>query len=410
MNLIVMDSLQAGRGSNDGMCFMNIAINIDVEMKSRLKLPSLERLSVMLATFTLISGQSLADTWQHTITYDASTEYETNPLLLPANPGGVTLASFSPKYALSGTSGLNAIQGGIGLHVVESSDTVLARNRVDPNASLNWKHQSNVGQFGILASYDAISTRITTFDTTTGLASSDLTGLVSEDSTRYTRAFSANWSKSVSEKGTLSADGGYSSDTFTNALYVNYATKSGDLKYEHALSENFMAFVSLSYIEQIPVGIATTSRVNPMFGVDLNLSGNLEARLAEGRSRGDGADNFQAVASMKYRGQLDDLELNAARLTTPSGLGDFVTYNQANANWTHHLRERTRAGVRVGWRENVSITDDTYRSMDLWLHEDLTGNWEFRTHCLHGFHVGGGVGPASSNELGIALVYSRPEF
>jgi hypothetical protein len=55
------------------------------------------------------------------------------------------------------------------------------------------------------------------------------------------------------------------------------------------------------------------------------------------------------------------------------------------------------------------VTDESYRTADLWVQRDLDAAWSARVHVQRRMREMGGVA-ASSNLAGLSLVYTRSNF
>lgn len=360
----------------------------------------------MLAGLILCTGLGWADSWQHAATSRVSTEFDTNPDMSPTHRDGIWRALFEPSYTLTRTTGADELKAGLALQVARSSNKTLSVDREDPSVFLDWRRGSDAGEFGVSARYDEVATRAN---------ETDATGLVFIDSTRASRTLSANWSKALSERSTLSMNGVHTGVSYKGGgAYVDYATLSTGMKFSYDWSESVAPFLSVSNVDQSSAGGGSSSRnTNALFGLSLKVSERLDCTIQAGKSKGSGTSSYdgsQGGVSVRYSGQLTQLALNADRQISPSGLGGLVTADQVSGSWSHELSEHSSAGMNMGWRKNRSITDDVNRTTDVWLQRDLNSFWVVRTHYLHRTREGGGTGGAASDLLGLALVYTRSDF
>ncbi|MBI5659252.1 MAG: hypothetical protein HZC43_06820 [Nitrosomonadales bacterium] len=364
--------------------------------------PRFAGLTFFLAVHMLWAERGWADPWQHVVTSSISAEYETNPAMSPASQGSIRRAVFAPGYTLARTDGANEWRAGLTLQVARSSNTALSLNREDPGVFFSWHRQGDAGGFGISARYDEAATRAT---------EAGVSGPVAVDGTRTSRTLSATWSKPLSERGTLAADGAYTDISYDGGTYVDYATRSGGLKLTYDWSESVAPFLNLTYSDQTPSGGGLSGhRTGSMLGLNLKISERLDGTVQAGNSMGGGASSSsQYGVTAQYAGQRNRLALNANRQTSPSGLGNFVTSDQMNGDWSHELSERSRAGINLGWRKNRSVTDETNRTMGAWVQRDLDASWAARAHYQRRVREGSGIG-ASSNLIGISLNYNRSSF
>jgi hypothetical protein len=365
------------------------------------------RLSIILAALAFYSGQGWADSWQQVGSARVSTEYDTNPAMSPTYRGDVWRALLEPSYTLMGRVGANELQAGLALQIARSSNQTLSQDREDPRVFLDWRRQSDAGEFGMSAKYDEVATRT---------AEIDNTGPGFADSTRASRTMSGSWNKALSERSTLTADGAYSDVSYKGGAlggtFVDYATRSGDMMFSYAWSERSAPFLKMSYADYEPTSGNPLSRsASAILGWNWKVSDYLEGTLQVGKSKvSDTKMGSQGTAAVQYTGQRTGLVLNAGRQVSPSGLGGFVTVDQANGNWSYALNERSKTGIDLGWQNNHFVTDIINRTAGAWLQHDLNSFWGARTYYQHRIIEQGGVGRAFSNILGITLVYTHADF
>lgn len=358
----------------------------------------------MLVVLVFYSGQGWPAAWQQAGSARVSTEYVTNPAMIPAyRAGGIWRSIFAPSYNLKRISGANELNAGLALQVARSSNQTLSQNRENPSVFLGWRQQSDTGELGLTAQYDEASTRYTQID---NIGS----GFV--DSTRASRTISGNWSQELSQQNTLSADGAYQHVSYKGGPFVDYANQSAGLKFSHAWNERNTLFFGLSHLKYVPVGGNPSSRVaSAILGWEWKAAEYLGGSLQAGKTKSSDIETgTQGAATVRYTGQRTGLNLNAARQISPSGLGGFVTNDQVNGGWSYDLGERSRAGIDLGWRKNQSVTDIVSRTRGAWLQRNLNSFWEMRMNYLHSSREGGAAGGASSDMLGISLIYTHSDF
>lgn len=363
-----------------------------------------DKLSILSAVLLLHSGQVLADSWQQTGTVKASTEYDSNPALSPNNPRSAWRYLFEPGYNLAGRLGENEMKTGLALQIARSSNETLIHRRESPSAFIDWLRNSNAGEFGITARYAEISTRDAGFD---------VTAQVPVDSTRSARNLSGRWNKALSERSTLSVDGSYENVSYTGGIFVDYITRSENMIFSYDLSERNTPFLKFSHIGYEPTADHSLSSFsNTLFvGWNRKFSDYVEGMLQVGRSKfSDDRLVTQGAATIRYAGQRTGLGLSAERLVSPSGLGGFVTVEHISANLNYALSESSKTGIDLGWRETQFDTNNINRTASMWLQHDLNPFWELRTYYLRRTFEQVGADVASSNLLGLSLVYTHNDF
>jgi hypothetical protein len=366
------------------------------------------KMPVLLSGLMLYAGQGRADTMHQTWSVFASEEYVTNPLLNPADQSqSVWRSTLAPNYMLTDTLDADVLNAGLGIMFVRSSNTNLVANRNSPTASLGWKRMGDKGEFGISTKYN----RDSTFLTEPGA-----TGVVSANSTRTSRDLSADWIRELSQRTTLTLNGGYTKVTYSGSgnstTLSDYTSKSGGMKLNYALSEHSATFVNLSYVNRVPTGNGNDShQYNARLGLDWNASEHIDWSLQAGPSKlesaGTSTTSTQGGMTMNYKEQRVNLALSANRQSTPSGLGAIVTADQANANLSYDLSERNQTGLDLGWRKSNYQTGNEYRSAGIWLHHDISTYWGLKTYFNYNTSAWGGSNTATSKILGLSLAYTN---
>jgi hypothetical protein len=345
----------------------------------------------------------LADTWQQAGSARVSAEYETNPAMSTTHPDKIWRALVEPSYTLTDTFGANVLNAGLGLQIARSSNKTLSQDREDPNAFLDWRRQSDVSEYGISAKYDEIATRNAPIDNA-------VPGYT--DSTRASRTISGNWSRTLSERVTLSLTGVHSYVFYKGGTYINYFTRSGEMTFSYALSERSSTFLRTSYQNYEPAGSNLHSQfASVQIGWNWKVSDYLEGTLQAGRSKISGPMyGKQGSVILRYTGPRSRLALNAGREVTPSGLGSFVTVDQVSGNWDYDLSDLSKTGIDLGWYKSHFGPGSISRITGAWLQHDLNSSWAARASYQLRINEWGGVGRASSNILAFSLVYTRPDF
>lgn len=357
----------------------------------------------MLAALMFFPAQTWASSWQQALSARASAEYDTNPTMDPANRDAIWRTTFAPSYTLKRAGDANELSAGLAAQIARASNKTLSQDRDDPSVFLDWRRQSNTGELGLSARYDEVGTRF---------AEIDNTGPGFTDSTRATRTISGNVSESLSERSTLALNGAFNDVSYKGGSFIDYVTRSAGMRFSYDWSERSVPFLRMSYTDTRSAGSNALSRfANALLGWNWKVEDYLEGTLQAGRSKTSGAGVAkQAAAEMKYTGQRSGLVLNADRQVSPSGLGGFVTVDQVKGSWSYTLSERSNTGIDLEWRKSHVYTGIINRTSGAWLQHELNSFWGMRMYYLHKISERGGVGAATSDILGLALVYTHTDF
>ena len=360
-------------------------------------------LPIMLSVLMLHSAQSWAGAWQQAASARVSTEFDTNPLLSPSQPAKLWRTIFEPGYILKRVGNTNDLNAGLALQMVRTSNQTLSQNREIPSAFINWQKLSETGGFGLSARYDEAETRITELDST---------GLIYTDSTRASRAMSGNWSEALTERSNLTLNAAYNDISYNAGPFFDYVTRSSDMKFSYAWSESITPFIRMSYSDSEQAGSNTLNRhTSALLGWNWKVADYLEGSVQAGKSKTSGTSTGkQGAVEVKYTGQRYGITLNADRKVIPSGLGGFVTIDQAQGGWNYALAERGSAGIDLGWSKHYSDIGLISLTAGSWVQYQLYTNWVARAHYQHKKVERGGFDAATANVLGLSLVFSRTDF
>jgi hypothetical protein len=373
------------------------------ETEKTLKGQQLIWLLLLLFSLIFFTRQGCAGSWQNAFSSRISAEYESNPAMIPADRVGVRRFLFEPSYTLMGQVGANELNAGLSLLISRSSNIILSPNREDPNVYFNWSHKSDTDEINISPRYSEIAT---------SNAGIDATRPVPVSSTRASRSLSGRWIKELSERSSFSADGNFESVTYRGAgNYVDYSTSTGSLRLNHDVSEISTLFLSVLEQNYVPIGSTTSSRhAVGTIGLDRKAL-YMDWSMHLGRYMGGGVTGTEGGASVHYTGLNSQLALNANRQITSSGLGGYVVVEQLVGNWSYALSERNNIGIDLQWWKNLSTTFYNIRTnTGIWLQHIFSPSWMGRMHYQNNILTGGGVVSASSNIIGISLVYTNSDF
>ena len=376
----------------------------------------LVRISALMSGLILFAGEGRADSLQQNFSGKASEEYVTNPLLNPALQDlSAWRSTLDPNYMLTKVSGADQLTANLEMLLIHSSNTSIIADGGYPSAKFGWSRDSDKGKFDVTTSYNMASAMT---------AMPSATGLVSANATSTTRNLSADWSRALSDRTTLTLNGAYTSMAFSgngnSASLYGFATQSSGVKLNYALNEHTATFMNLSYVDFLPTGGGQSSRIyNALLGLDWNASERLDWTMQAGPSRLEGSGNAASTTSlqggmtMNYKGQLSNLTLSANRQSTPSGLGTIILTNQANGSFSYDLSERSQTGLDLGWSKYAAQSVSFFRTSGVWLRHDLNTSWWMKAYINHNTSVWGGFNPATpntpatSNTIGFSIAYTN---
>ena len=193
----------------------------------------LVRISALLSGLMLFAGDGWADSLQQNLSGHASEEYVTNPLLNPALQSlSAWRTTLDPNYMLTKVSGADQLTANLDMLLIHSSNTNIIADGGFPRATLGWTRQGDKDKVDVTASYTVASTM---------MAMPSTTGLVSANSTSTSRNLSADWSRELSERTTLTLNGAYmytsyNSGNGNSTSLTDFVTQSSGVKLNYAMN------------------------------------------------------------------------------------------------------------------------------------------------------------------------------
>jgi hypothetical protein len=378
--------------------------------RNELNLRRIAGIFLLVAGLMFSEGQVRADSWQNAATFRVSTEYDSNPAMTSTNQGAIWRALFEPGYMVTGKYGENALSAGLALRLSRASNKRLSPDQDNPSAFFNWLRPHDGGEFGISTRYAELATRDS--------GGVDATGRVPVNSTRTSRVLSGSWKKELSERSSLLADSAYEGVSFKGGTFIDYSTRSGGLRINYELSEQFVSFCLVTGSNYVPAsGGTSSSLVDTILGLNWKDEYvDLTAQMGQSKVSNGDAELIGSVAA-HYAGQRAQLTLNAGRMIMPSGMGGFVKSDQVRGGWIYALSENSNMGLDLERQNNLFTTmtssmssNITSTSSGVWIDRNLTALWRLRTYYLHRTSRGGGYESAFSNLIGLSLAYDNPGY
>jgi hypothetical protein len=358
---------------------------------------------ILLLTLAQHTDPAHAASWQHTVSSQLTTEYNSNPNLTSSNPEAISRVILSPSYALIGQPDDNqTFKVGAALQIVRSSNETLSPSRNSPILSLDWSRQYETGELGLGSQYTENSTR-----NTDGVdATSSIEG------TQASRTFNLRVTKMLTERSTLVTNGEYQSVTFKGGPFIDYSTRSASLMFNYTWSESNVPFVKYSYLGFVPVEGGVTTRLDvAALGLNTKWSDRLDSTVELGQSQDTNKQTgTQSAASLTYQSLNSQFTLKASHQSVPSGINGLVLTDQINAGWSYDLNDQQKVGIDAMWQTSHLIADVTSRTEGVWLQTQLNPLWGLRTYYQQNTVDRGNNNTASSYILGLNLGYTHPDF
>ena len=336
-------------------------------------------------------------------------EYESNPAFNSSNKRSVWRATALPTYTASLVEERNRWFTTAGLSVQRSSDSAVSESRQDPNLLVGWEHEYERGTFNIIADYSKTSSRLNEFTSN---------GVVDQDGSATTKSISASWTRLLTERLNLSAQGQYSQINYAGSGLSNYKSKSLNTSLTYELNERVSPFVQIGISELNSELNNTQSRFSKslLVGATAMLRPNLNMSASAGVNHRQGSGvGLVANVSMSYLAERYNLQGNLSRNVTPSGIGEFQQTNNLNVRYVYDLSDKSKIGSDFAWSSNNSAGsngsaggNNTLQAGG-WYSRELSESLQFRVN-LNRKQLSNAVQSANSNIVGISLNYNTPDF
>ncbi|NIE74737.1 hypothetical protein F3J44_02345 [Pantoea sp. Tr-811] len=356
------------------------------------------------------SGAVSAANWQSSVVAPTTVEYDSNPLLLTSKEKGVMRTIIAPDYNLIGQFDQDQLRLGMGLRVLHSSDRSVVGNREDPNLSLGWQRTTETGGFGLLAQY---------VESSTLSGAVQQTGVVtSVDGTQKMSTLTGNWSSAISERSTLANQLRYNHARYDTATLTGYDEYANDFTWTYAWSERtdiITGFEARRYEPQITsttTAIATNSYI-PSIGLKHQFTDQLEGKVHIGVNKTSGSGGGQrgeGGASLFYRGERAEANLNAERSTVASAEGGFAQLDMVSGAWSYRLTELNRVGVEASWQDSKGQTPNTLYTYGVWASREFSPAWDLRLSLQYKERQQKGLPDAEATIAGLTLTYRYPDI
>lgn len=346
-----------------------------------------------------LNGLAQAGPWQESLTAAYTGEWDSNPRMSLAADQAVWRHRVAPDFQLSRRSDETEFDAGIGMKIERSSEKARSADRNDAKMFLSGRRIGPLATVELAAKYE---------ESTTLTADSPDPGAIDVEVSRVAETISGKWLLAASERVSLVVDTQFSQVGYDNPIYVDYSnvSASGDIRY--ALSERSKAFVRFAggrYRSDSAVG-TDSYYSKEMIGGSWSVSPRFEISAQGGVSRRDGASGSEGTLTGGYRAEKATASFEVSRVVVPTGAGGYVQVDQAMANWTVLVDEKTAGSIAASVKEFKSATPNTLAMLSASLDKALSRHWKVRLAMQRKSLTVGTAATASSNLLGISLSYS----
>jgi hypothetical protein len=347
------------------------------------------------------------------VTVPVEVEHDSNPGLAVRNPQSTTWLRVRPSVSMTQVRGTEeyVLEGGV--NAEKSSNSAVAKDRVDPRLRGLWRHagELNTGQAEVLLdrrSFRALDIRE---PLPTGV-----------DGSRTLMSLSGSWTREVTERTSVTTSVRQAWERYSVNTTPDFRDTSGSVRVSHQADERRTWYAGVngqvhrSDVAQDPVlgrvgGIR--SRVAGTFvGVSQQFSERFRADANAGAvrfSQPRTLTDWQGALRTEYTGERWQASLDLSRAPgVSSTLGGLEVTNAVRAGVRYAVNPLTHVDFNVGHSKGQSI--DSKRTLaSLAFVRQLSPAWELTARATR-HHVRTLSGPAKANLVALVLVYNAPGF
>ncbi len=354
--------------------------------------------------------QAFSDPLLQTVSVPVGVEYDSNPTMIANDPSSIMRYRVMPQYQLSYKGDSNDLTFSLGARLERSSDQALSVNRQDPNLGLSWQTFSPTSSFGVNLRYAQESARTTEFQDSAA---------VTVDATRTTAGLGANWKNSLSERNDLTLTADYSDVSYDSPTLTDFQNTRLGATLGHQFNERSELFVTGSASRFEPGQNAVRTAIKSesyiaMLGFKSKSSENFDWLLQGGgvsiTSNGIESHDWQGNWRINYAGERLSGSLDIGRTTTASGVtGGFATNDALRFQASYLLSERSSLAFDASTTKSESTLSTTTDIYGATYSRELSPFFRLNLRVQRRA-IEREINPASSNLVGLTLIYSHPDF
>ncbi|HEY0825847.1 MAG TPA: hypothetical protein VGD76_18825 [Ramlibacter sp.] len=349
----------------------------------------------------------------YSLTVPMEVEYDSNPEMATANPRSTTWLRARPTLSATRVQGTEEYTLEAALSAEKSSNSEVAKDRLDPRLRAAWKHADplNTTQLDFVADRRAIRS--------TELRENLPVGV---DGSRTLFALGGSWTRELSERNSAAAAVRQTWERYSIPSLADYRLTAASLRFNHEMDERrtLYAVVDGQWYRpderQDPVlgtvqGTPSES-AGALAGLRHRFSDALYVDVAAGvvhfsRPRSD--NEWQGAFRAEYTGERWSAALDLARSpavsSTIAGL-DIISDARVRARYA--VDPLSRIEFNVGHSRARRSDSRRWIATVGWVRQ-LTPSWELGVRVGRR-QVDDPGGRASSNLVALSLIYSAPDF
>ncbi|HSV77822.1 MAG TPA: hypothetical protein VLK85_01280 [Ramlibacter sp.] len=382
-------------------------------MPGRASNPNLLASALLAAGLAGASGAAAQSTRVYSATVPVEIEHDSNPNMVVGNPRGTTWLRVRPTIAMTQVQGTEEYLLEGGLSAEKSSNSDVAKDRVDPRLRGMWRHAGELNTGHVEALLDRRSFR------SVDIREAVPTGV---DGSRTLMALTGAWTRELSALSSFSANLRQAWERYNVSSTPDFRYTTGSVRLTHQAQERRSWYADVnghlyrSQDRQDPVlGTVRGTRsraAGTVVGVNQQFSERFRADASAGVvrfSEPSSDTDWQAALRTEYSGERWQGALDLSRSpSVRSTLGGLEVTRAVRLNVRYSLGPLTRLDVDVGHSKGQVAT--SRRSLaSLALVRELSPAWELTVRATRRQQRELG-GTAAANLIALVLVYNAPDF
>lgn len=349
--------------------------------------------------------EASADVIEQAISLPVAVEYDSNPLLTSANERSVTRTIATPRYKVTAGDGVKEMSADFTFSIERSSNQSVRLDRDDPSLTLSWKTDLPLGSLSFMASYDQ-----------TSILESELqeTGLIQSEGTRRNQNINASYSHFLTDKLSLSLNGGYRQVRYSGGNQIDYQLPSASVAVNYQYNEVLTPFVQASISRYQPdSNQPDTDYLSAIVGAAWQWTDRLDLSFNAGVNNVRAAQNdtgFQGEVKLKHLYERFVTTASLARAISPSGTGGFIESDALQAGVAYDLTNRSGLGSDLSIRKNKGANKSEFNQLNLFYRYAITPEWDMRVNTQFKYRKDASDNTANGKVLGFTVNYINPKF
>ncbi|WP_078085472.1 hypothetical protein [Microbulbifer mangrovi] len=344
--------------------------------------PILQPSSILLVGTLSLVFEARAGVYQSGYDISISERYTSNPYLQVDAKDSVYSSALQPSMWFQWGTPSSELELSSALKLERSSNEDLVTDRNDPSLAITYTRQGSRSQLQTAASYKEVSTStVEIFET----------GKIDTDGTRKDTKTDLIWTYKLSEFSTAGLSGSLSKADYKVSELTDYKTTDLDVYFEHRFSEEISAKAILKTQTYSPGDeLGESSRLSGMMtSINFRISENIESDFGVqtvymDEPLGPEKENFfNGVFKIAFSGERSNLTTVLSRETIPTGLGRFITADNATLDYSYTFSQKANIGLSAQWREADSIDHYQASLIELRSERRLNNSWRATLGLQH---------------------------